>query len=72
VVAFGPASAPGWAIPINAIVRSVARRYVTSFEGLDAPWSYLAAEVPGLRVHRLFLGGAYLAVGCTEAAAQAG
>lgn len=63
VVAFGPATAPRWAIPINAIVRSVARRYVTTFEGFDAPWSHLAAEVPDLRVHRLFLGGAYLAIG---------
>jgi ubiquinone/menaquinone biosynthesis C-methylase UbiE len=63
VVAFGPSSAPRWAFPINAIVRSVARRYVTTFEGFDAPWSHLAAEVPGLRVHRLFLGGAYLAIG---------
>lgn len=63
VVAFGPASAPRWAIPVNAIVRSVARRYVTTFEGFDAPWSHLAAEVRDLRVHRLFLGGAYLAVG---------
>jgi SAM-dependent methyltransferase len=67
VVAFGPASAPRWAIPVNAIVRTVARRYVTTFEGFDAPWSHLAAEVPDLRVHRLFLGGAYLAVGRTEA-----
>jgi SAM-dependent methyltransferase len=68
IVAFGPASAPRWALPVNAIVRSVARRYVTTFEGFDAPWSHLAAAVPDLRVHRLFLGGAYLAVGCIETA----
>lgn len=66
VVAFGPASAPRWAFPINAIVKSAARRYVTTFEGFDAPWSHLAAEVPGLRVHRLFLGGAYLAIGMID------
>jgi SAM-dependent methyltransferase len=65
VVAFGPASAPRWAIPVNAIVRSAARRYVTTFEGFDAPWSHLAAAVPGLSVHRIFLGGAYFAVGRT-------
>lgn len=68
VVAFGPSSAPRWAFPVNAIVRSVARRYVTTFDGFDAPWSHLAAEVPGLRVHRLFLGAAYLAIGITRAA----
>lgn len=61
----------GEAVPVNAIVRSVARRYVTTFEGIDAPWSHLAAEVPGLRVHRLFLGGAYLAVGRTKTTPQA-
>jgi SAM-dependent methyltransferase len=71
VVAFGPAAAPRWAIPVNAIVRSVARRYVTTFEGFDAPWSHLVAEVPALRVHRLFLGGAYLAVGRTATTPQA-
>jgi hypothetical protein len=60
-----------WAIPVNAIVRSVARRYVTTFEGFDGPWSHLAAEVPGLRVHRLFPGVAYLAVGRTETTPQA-
>jgi SAM-dependent methyltransferase len=70
VVAFGPAVAPRWAVPVNAIVRSVARRYVTTFEGFDAPWSHLAGEVPGLRVHRLFLGGAYLAVGRTPTPPQ--
>ena len=66
VAAFGPASAPRWAFPVNAVVRSVARRYVTSFEGFDAPWSHLAVQVPGLRVRRLFLGGAYLATGRLE------
>jgi tRNA A58 N-methylase Trm61 len=72
VVAFGPASAPRWAIPVNAIVRSAARRYVTTFEGFDAPWSHLATEVPDLRVHRLFLGAAFLAVGRTETTNRAG
>lgn len=68
VVAFGPKAAPWWALPVGMIVRSVARRYVTTFEGFDAPWSHLAAEVPGLRVRPLFLGSAYLAVGRTGAA----
>lgn len=68
VVAFGPKTAPWWAMPIDMFVRSVARRYVTTFEGFDAPWSHLAAEVPGLRVRPLFLGSAYLAVGRTGGA----
>jgi SAM-dependent methyltransferase len=73
VVAFGPSSAaPRWAFPINTIVRRVARRYVTTFDGFDAPWSHVAAELPGLRVHRLFLGGAYLAIGVIEAKPHSG
>jgi SAM-dependent methyltransferase len=71
VVAFGPATASRWAIPVNVIVRSVARHYITTFEGFDAPWSHLADEVPGLRVRRLFLGGAYLAVGRTASTPRA-
>jgi len=63
IVAFGPASASRWALPVNVIVRSIARRYVTTFEGFDAPWSHLTPELPDLRVRRLFLGGAYLATG---------
>ena len=62
VVAFGPAWAPRWAVPVNAAVRAISRPYVTTFEGFDAPWSHLAAAVPDTRVRRLFLGGGYLAV----------
>ncbi|MGI9601002.1 MAG: class I SAM-dependent methyltransferase [Acidimicrobiales bacterium] len=63
VVAFGPSTSVRWAVPVNAIVRSVAKRYVTTFDGFDEPWSHLARLLPDLRVHRLFLGGAYLAIG---------
>lgn len=67
VAAFGPVSAPRWVVPVNLIVRAIARRYITTFEGFDAPWSHLANEVPGLRVRRLLGGGTYLATGRTEA-----
>lgn len=44
VVAFGPVLATHWlAFPVNAIVKAMARNYVTTFEGFDAPWSHLAA-----------------------------
>lgn len=66
VVAFGPCRAHGWTAPINLIVRPIARRYVTTFEGYDEPWSHLAAAVPDLRIGRPFLGGTYLAVGHTS------
>lgn len=66
VVAFGPVWATRWAMPVNAIVRAIAQRYVTTFEGFDAPWSHLEAEVGELRVRRLLLGGAYLATARTK------
>jgi SAM-dependent methyltransferase len=64
VVAFGPVRAAGrLAFPVNAIVRAIARNYVTTFEGFDAPWSHLAAAVPDLRVRRALGGGVYIATG---------
>ena len=62
VVAFGPAWAPRWAVPVNVAVRAASRPYVTTFEGFDRPWSHLADEVPDTRVRRLLLSGAYVAV----------
>ncbi len=66
VAALGPVTAQRWAVPVNLIVRAIARRYVTTFEGFDAPWSHLAREVPGLRVRRILGGGVYLATGRIE------
>ncbi len=63
VVALGPMTAPRWAVPVNLIVRTVARRFVTTFEGFDAPWSHLANTVPDLRIRRILGGGFYLASG---------
>jgi SAM-dependent methyltransferase len=64
VVAFGPVRATGrLAFPVNAIVKAIARNYVTTFEGFDAPWSHLAAAVPDLRVRRALGGGVYIATG---------
>jgi len=51
------------AFPVNVIVKSIARRYITTFEGFDAPWSHLAGFVPDLRVRRVLAGGGYVAVG---------
>lgn len=66
VVAFGPAQATGLGAPLNLLVRPIARRYVTTFDGYDQPWSHLAAALPGLRVSRPFLGATYLAAGRTS------
>jgi precorrin-6B methylase 2 len=64
VVAFGPVWATHQlAFVVNAIVKSFARHYVTTFEGFDAPWSHLAVVVPDLRVQRALGGGVYIATG---------
>lgn len=63
VVALGPVSAPRWAVPVNLIVRAIASRYVTTFEGFDAPWSHLANHVQDLSVRRILGGGVYVAIG---------
>jgi demethylmenaquinone methyltransferase/2-methoxy-6-polyprenyl-1,4-benzoquinol methylase len=53
---------PWWAAPANLWLRLRARRYVTTFEGMQEPWAPLAAYCPDLRVLRTFhLGTSYLA-----------
>jgi hypothetical protein len=48
---------------VNLYVRRLARRYVTTFEGFEAPWRYLAQYVDGLKVDEVGLGGGYIASG---------
>ncbi|WP_333893210.1 hypothetical protein [Mycolicibacterium gadium] len=33
------------AFPVNVIVKTIARRYITTLEGFDAPWSHLTEFV---------------------------
>lgn len=64
VVAFGAVrAAHSMAFPVNVIVKTIARRYITTFEGFDAPWSHLTEFVPDLRVRRVLAGGSYVAAG---------
>ena len=63
VVAFGPKWAPRWAWPLNAFVRRGIRSYVTTFEGLDAPWDHLQGRLNQFSVTPLALGSLYLAEG---------
>jgi phosphatidylethanolamine/phosphatidyl-N-methylethanolamine N-methyltransferase len=63
VVAFGPTWAPRWAWPLNAFVRRGISPYVTTFEGLDAPWDHLQRRLDQFSVRRLALGTLYLAEG---------
>lgn len=63
VVAFGPKWAPRWAWPLNTFVRRGIRSYVTTFEGLEAPWDHLQRRLDHFSVRPLALGTLYLAEG---------
>jgi SAM-dependent methyltransferase len=65
VAAYGPKWAPRWAVPVNWVVRVVASRFVTTFDGFDQPWDKLERFVSNLRVEPIVFGGAYIASGRT-------
>ena len=53
-----------WGMPVNAWVRWRARRYLTTWRGLRAPWEPLLDWCPDLRlIERYHWGTGYLAVG---------
>ena len=61
VVAAGAKNPPRGALPLRLALRAGARRAITTTEGLDAPWSHLAALLPRLHVTSRALGLAYVA-----------
>ncbi len=66
VVAVGLKWADPWGPlvwPTNLLVWSAALYSVTSIEGLEAPWSHLAAQVAGLDVQTALMGSVYIARG---------
>jgi SAM-dependent methyltransferase len=62
VVAAGLKAMP-WGGPVNAVLRRIARGYVTTFDGFDEPWDRLAAGLSGVRVEAMVLGSAYVVSG---------
>jgi ubiquinone/menaquinone biosynthesis C-methylase UbiE len=70
VVALGQKFAPWFALPINAKVWWVARRYRTTFDGSRRPWSKLGRFVHDLEVEPLRAGSAYIARGRVRDCAQ--
>lgn len=52
-----------WAIPANLFVWSAALHSVTTLEGLDRPWSWLAERIGPLDVETLLLDTVYVASG---------
>ena len=63
IASVGAKFAPRWALPVNLGVRLIARRFVTTFEGMRRPWDLLEPYAEELLVESLALGGAYVAWG---------
>jgi SAM-dependent methyltransferase len=63
VVAVGAQWAPRWRWPVNVGVRLVARRYVTTFEGLGKPWDQLERALGRVQVETLGFGAIYVVTG---------
>ena len=63
VVACGLKWAGGLARGVNLLVLPAALHSVTTLEGLDAPWSHLAARIGALQVESRLLGAVYIARG---------
>ena len=68
VASFGVKAAPSWLLPVNAVIRSISRRYITTFDGFDEPWRKLARIAPDLAVEKVAFGGGYIASGSVGAA----
>lgn len=63
VAAFGAKWTARWNVPVNLYVRHISRKYVTTFDGFEAPWRNLAEHLDSLMVDEVALGGAYVASG---------
>jgi SAM-dependent methyltransferase len=63
VVAVGSKWAPRFLFPLNAYVWLKARRYVTTFEGFDRPWTHLETQIEDVRVTPMLGGAAYICRG---------
>jgi ubiquinone/menaquinone biosynthesis C-methylase UbiE len=63
VAIVGAKTGPPWSFVTNLVVRRAVKRYASTLEGLEHPWSHMAEHVPDLRIRSAVLGGAYLAWG---------
>jgi ubiquinone/menaquinone biosynthesis C-methylase UbiE len=63
IVAAGPKWAPWWAIVTNLSIWRFTRRYITTFEGFERPWTILEKLAPDLEVEAILSGRGYLASG---------
>ena len=66
VVASGLQWAPPWALPVNLFVWGAALRSVSSFQGLERPWSLLAERIDGFEVQDQMFGAVFLGQGTSR------
>ncbi len=63
VACTGAKYAGRWNLPVNLVVRRMARPYMTTFAGLDRPWRGLERYAGEMRHRSHAFGGAYVAWG---------
>jgi demethylmenaquinone methyltransferase/2-methoxy-6-polyprenyl-1,4-benzoquinol methylase len=63
VAAAGMKWAPWWLAPANLLVRAQARPYMTTFEGLDRPWSLLEQHLERFDWRSVLFGTGYIGWG---------
>lgn len=56
---------PWWLAPLRPLVRAQARPYMTTFEGLDQPWSLLRSHLADFDWQPVLYGTGYIGWGCT-------
>lgn len=57
---------PWWLFPARLWRRANARPYLTTFDGLDRPWSLLEPHVTGLKITSVMLGTNYIGAACAS------
>ena len=68
VAAAGAKWSNWWAVPVNAYVWYISRKYITTFEGFGKPWSILREFVPDLQTSEMLFGAVYVASGIYQGA----
>jgi hypothetical protein len=63
VAAAGMKWAPWWLAPVNLVVRAQARPYMTTFDGLERPWSHLAVHLERFDWRPVLFGTGYIGWG---------
>jgi demethylmenaquinone methyltransferase/2-methoxy-6-polyprenyl-1,4-benzoquinol methylase len=67
IVAFGGKAPPRWNWPVHAWVHRTAKRYITTFDGFDKPWTHLEPRLDDFVARGLALGAFYLGTGRVQA-----